>query len=415
MPDFKSITSLFQNKWFSLTSSVVKHHPLSQNKTCKLHELLCSYDVEVPEDILLFAQNKLLDSKEMTTIEEAQGIQLSKKFIGFTLYLHEECTLEEIIVVCSKYEEFENKFIHGNIKKLVYFHLESSKLFQSYVSKQLQPELSFQNSLYSVNTEASGPMSAEYFNKVLTDVLQSLDELILGYFTYSEIVSCHEDCLCNNDSLFQEIRILKKYVKGFEFPQAFKEGLDNLESMFHLIECSPNIISLCKILKNFEALKDINLAPPDLFEIANDMQSKKNERISVLEAKQMMEKIKNILGITEGLDCLKILPAIAQSIEFYSFLYDQKYFGKDGQKRFKQKYDLITAQLQHQAYNDTILNHLWVAYTIMKPFLETSNSLKELVNKIKAISKGKNQLMTVNSNLTTICIWFSKAEVREAA
>ena len=410
----KSIISDFEKEWFSLTSSVVKNHPFVKNINCKLHELLKSYDVEVPEDKLELVLENVLDSnlyKEMSCIEVSQNIQLSKRFIGFTLYLHEECTLVDLKTLCTDYKKFENKFLPDNIRGLVYFSLEKSKLFQSYISKKLKLDLPFRSSLYSINTEATSLMSAEDFNQVLTVALKSINELILGSFTYSEIVSCHEDFLSDNNSLFNEIHILKRYVVGFKFSSKFQEGLENAESMLQLIQCSPNVISLCNILKNFEAFKDIDLAPPDLFEIANDMQSKKSETMTVFQAKLTMEKIKNILGITEGLDCLKILPSISQSKEFYSFLYDQKYVGKDGQKRFKQKYDLITAQLQHQAYNDTVLNHLWVAYTLMTPFLEPS-SLKELVNEIKSISKGKSQLMTVNSNLTTIFIWFSKAEVR---
>ena len=416
MPNFRDVESkkrLFNDKWLYLTSCVVKHHPFDQNKICRLYELLSRYEVEVSEDILEFVDEKIRDVKiyeEMSKSDVIQNIQLSKNFNVSTLYLHEECSLEELIAVCSKFKEFENKFLHDNIKKLVYFNLEESKLFQRYISKQLQLDLSFKNSLYSINSKAAG-MAAEDFNQALTTALKSLDNLILGSTTYSEIVSCHEDFMSDNKCLLNEIYVLKRYVVGFEFPSNFRESLANIESMLHLIQWSPYIISLCKILKNFEAFKDIDLAPQALFKIADDMESKKSE-MTALQAKELMQDIKIILGITEELDCLKILPAIAQSKEFYTFLYDQKYSGIDGQKRFKQKYDLITAQLQHQAYNDNVLNHLWVAYTLMTPFLEPS-SLKELVSEIKKLSKGKDQLMTVNSNLTLICIWFSKAEVRQ--
>ena len=87
--------------------------------------------------------------------------------------------------------------------------------------------------------------------------------------------------------------------------------------------------------------------------------------------------------------------------------------GEEGQAMFQQQYQLITAQLQHEEYNETVLNHLYAAFKIIEPFMDTHQNFQQLMSKVTRldVTNGVKQLQTVNSNITLIQLWFSRAEV----
>ena len=59
--------------------------------------------------------------------------------------------------------------------------------------------------------------------------------------------------------------------------------------------------------------------------------------------------------------CLELFTAVGDSTAFYQFVRDKQFVGEKGQAVFQQQYQLITAQLQHEEYNETVLNHLYAA------------------------------------------------------
>ena len=80
---------------------------------------------------------------------------------------------------------------------------------------------------------------------------------------------------------------------------------------------------------------------------------------------------------------------------------------------FQQQYQLITAQLQHDEYDETVLNHLYAAFKIIEPFMDTHQSFQQLMSKVTSldVTNGLKQLQTVNTNINLIQLWFSRAEV----
>ena len=86
-----------------------------------------------------------------------------------------------------------------------------------------------------------------------------------------------------------------------------------------------------------------------------------------------------------------------------------------GQAIFLQQYQLITAQLQHEEYDEQVLNHLFAAFKVISPFMDAKKSFTELMREVTALNavNGLKQLETVNTNITLIRLWFSRAEVRK--
>ena len=111
---------------------------------------------------------------------------------------------------------------------------------------------------------------------------------------------------------------------------------------------------------------------------------------------------------------LQIFPAVANSAVFYQFIQEKQFTGEKGQALFQQQYQLITAQLQHEEYDDNVLNQLRAGFVFMAPFMDREQSFKQLMSKLTQLdtSHGLKQLKTVNENITLIQLWFSRVEVR---
>ena len=120
-------------------------------------------------------------------------------------------------------------------------------------------------------------------------------------------------------------------------------------------------------------------------------------------------------GVSEY-SCLKIFPAVANSAAFYQFIQEKQFAGEKGHALFHQQYQLITAQLQHEEYDDNVLNQLKAAFVFMAPFMDREQSFNKLMTLVTQLdtSHGLKQLETVNENITLVRLWFSRAEVRSS-
>ena len=179
-----------------------------------------------------------------------------------------------------------------------------------------------------------------------------------------------------------------------------------------------NIRSVCGQYKLKGCLDDPKLK--DLCAIMEDhVLSEDRSQLTPLEAKKKMTQVKHILclGDHTSSKCLEIFAAMADSAAFYQFVRDKQFYGQQGQAIFRQQYELITAQLQHEEYDESVLNHLLVAFKIITPFMDSNKNLTELMQEVTEhnATHGFKQLNTVNSNITLIRLWFSRAEVRGVA
>ena len=106
---------------------------------------------------------------------------------------------------------------------------------------------------------------------------------------------------------------------------------------------------------------------------------------------------------------------MGESNAFYQFVHDKHFVGEKGQALFQQQYQLITAQLQHEEYDETVLNHLYAAFTFIFPFMDTHQNFHQLMSQVTNldVTNEMKQLQTVNTNITLIQLWFCRIEVRE--
>ena len=409
-PDFSDISclsDLYQGKFEIIKSFLVQHPQGSTRKSCLLHELLEMYKVNIPRDIKSFIDEKLSDSmvkRDNVTANWEQYFSLSIGNDDTPLYINEDCTLLDLINVSTSMETFLKPF-YEHLKEFVYFSLESSELFDFFIRNQFAKE-----GKYTLMQLSEG-MSADEFAFVIKDAKLNMKKIVQGKAKYSDISSCTG--LKTSSLMKKEFSILDNYIKDFGLLDAFKHELLASKDMIQLFHYSSCIASLCEIIKTFDSFATIRKEEDTsiLLNISNKINSKVNRNLTARVSQSHYNKIWSILELMEKKpDCLYIFTPILQSKAFFKFLYSQNFIGKKGDERFQEKYGLITAQLQHEKYNETVLNHLLTAYRLMAPFLKPV-SLPKLMSEVQNFYEKKAVLKTVIDSLTDIHTWFSKAEV----
>ena len=212
-----------------------------------------------------------------------------------------------------------------------------------------------------------------------------------------------------------------------EISAANEEGKEGIKHMLELFQYSEQISVIPKVCSQYQL--DQCLKDPKLKELMDIINSVKNtedrDNVTGKIANDHMKKIWEVLKFDDDTSiakkCLKIFPAVANCAEFYQFI-QNKGFANDT-NAFRSQVELITAQLQHEDYNEIVLNHLIPAFQYICPFLDKEQNLGELMNRvIKLYHDGVGfgcdsrrdfcQLETVNSNIIMIQLWFSRTEVR---
>ena len=226
-----------------------------------------------------------------------------------------------------------------------------------------------------------------------------------------------------------EFRIMCGFPEFQEVSVANEEGKEGIKHMLELFQYSQQISVIPDVCSQYhleQCLIDPKLQ--ELRDIVNSVKTPEDRaKVTGQIANNHMKKIWQVLNFTDtsiAKKCLKIFPAVANCAEFYQFI--QKKGFANNRAAFSSQVELITAQLQHEDYNETVLNHLMPAFQYITPFLDKEQSLGELMNKIiklfrDGVGFGQDsrkdfcQLETVNSNITMIQIWFSRTEVRVCA
>ena len=218
-----------------------------------------------------------------------------------------------------------------------------------------------------------------------------------------------------------------KIICGFsEFQNVDEEGKKGIKHMLELFQYSrqiSHIHSVCDQYGLHRCLNDPELK--ELMKIADSVKTAKDRaQVTGQIANSHIKRIQEILKSRDSSmvkHCLNLFQAVANCGEFYKFIKD-KGFASD-KTAFNSQVELITAQLQHEDYNENVLNHLMPAFQYITPFLNDKKNLSELMDEIlklfndgdgfrQGTQKDYCQLETVNSNITMIQLWFSRTEVR---
>ena len=321
---------------------------------------------------------------------------------------------------------------------LIFFKLHSSKMFETYLQVYLQRDSEVKETesvirqhhstsalpTFSFTAVSMQPQPDDHIpveglplgvlqraTKCTRDLIM---ELMKGTATYSDIIAGGELNLEKLD-IEQEFSTLCSCSADLKLPVTSQKGIAGVRSMLELFQFIHHIRTIHSVCKQYQlqgCLKDSQLVK--LLHLVKDLDLEKNRaKLTPLDASKKMERVKEILCLHNGAHCLKVFTAVGDSTVFYQFVRDKGFVGEKGQAVFQQQCQLITAQLQHEEYNEAVLNHLYAAFKIIAPFMDRHQSFHQLMSQVTKlnVTDGLKQLETVNTNITLIRLWFSRAEV----
>ena len=258
-------------------------------------------------------------------------------------------------------------------------------------------------------------MSIDTLQKALQSIKKLLISVIKGTATYSDIIA-------NGALPLKSLNVETEFgiLARFEFLEMKHEqckGLEGIRCMLELFQFTHHINKINSVCHQYgltKCLEDDTLK--HLMVIVEELKSEKSrDSLTLIEAMEKMRIVKKALCLGErtNYSCLDLFPAIADSAAFYQLVRDKQFIGARGQIMFQEQYQLITAQLQHEEYDENVLNHLIAAFELIAPFTEHNISFSALMSKVVRFetTQGLKQLETVNENITLIRLWFSRAEV----
>ena len=411
-------------------------------KWCTLSTLLAENGVSFPNDLHDTLTKYVLSPGESKEI--VGGIlenELPSSMMGhfdpghdISLKLSKKLTLKDLSNLVDDLQNFLRPISH-HMEMLVFFHLHHSDMFDKYLKlfleKEAKKHMERMNPTSTKSTfsfsiphlPAVSLMMPEVEDMQLLSLVRSLDQtkellikLVEGNATYNEI-SAEGKLVLENLDIDQEFNILDEFILHLKHTPTSTEGLIGVRNMLELFQYTKYIEmihSVCEQYKLQGCLDDPSLK--QLIEIAEKLTPEESRHALTLNnATKNMTRVKHLLfGERHPPNhCLKLFEAVADSAVFYQFIKDKQFTGENGQAVFRQQYQLITAQLQHEGYDEQVLNHLFAAFQFISPFMNDHPNFKSLMEQVVDLdtSHGLKQLETVNSNITLIQLWFSRAEV----
>jgi len=312
---------------------------------------------------------------------------------------------------------------------LSFFSLNESEIFDKHLKLQLKkldnsdecinappPSLSLMSISLVVEPVFTGVNVAQ-LAKALDITKNFIVRLIVGNASYVEIVAEGSLSLRQLD-IDQEFNILGDYasVARIEIEAGASKGLDGVKALLQLFQYTRHIQvihSVCQQFNMVNCLEDPNLK--ELVELVETLEENR-ENLTAKEAIDKMKKVITVLCLETGqsLRFLDLFSAVQDSADFHKFVVQEKQFvGNQGQELFHQQFQLITTQLQHEEYNEAVLNHLFAAFRLITPFTNTEQDFTCLMLSVASLNAmdARRQLETVNRNINLIRLWFSRAEV----
>ena len=398
--------------------------------------MLKPYGVLLPWDLRKKVQECVILPSEMgdfykpMIIEHPLPPSLSGKFQPpqpIQLYLTKRCTMLNMSTLIRDLDDFLSPLCEQSALEdlLVFFSLFRSQLFFSYLKYNFESTLHDSALVTSATQNETDRLAC--FVKALEQTNFILTRIFEGLITYDEITA-HCSIDLDELNLEQEFVILLKFVQWNELPcTPTTRGLDNVRCLITLFKLANRIHVIKDVCRQYhlkECEADDNLK--ELLQIADEL-GKEHTRttLSPEDAIKRMKDVRKLLVPTEtdtDYQYLDVFAKVKDSADFYRFLKEKDFIGDKGQDRFDQQYQLITAQLQHEDYDDQVLNHLYAAFKLITPFMDESQTFTSLIKNVKQLLMASckrldatnclMQLETVNRNIHKIRLWFSRAEVR---
>lgn len=426
----------------------VPGHP--EVKYCTLPSLLSKYGVAIPPRVqdsiakyVIFPGDRSVPNKlKLINVIPAPHTRVFEPGHDVTLNLTQDFTLSNLQGLIGDLADYLEPTIESLVM-LVFFHLHQSEMFEKHLLKHLQsiieppsslaqspkppaggfslvpslmPSVTFAKKEKSERLYKGIPMLT--FKSALEGVRDLLLKIVLGTATYSDITADGAIKL-ETINTEKEFSTLRTFSETMEMNRDNCNGLDGVRSMLELFQFTYHIQTIDAVFEQYGLEKC--KSDPTLKELLKIMEELRPEgsraKLTPLEAMVKMSFIKQSLCLQNATsyECLNLFPAVANSAAFYQFIRDKQFVGQRGNALFHEQYQLITAQLQHEEYDENVLNHLRVAFECLSPFMESDISFNELMSRVSRLdaTHGLKQLETVNENITLIRLWFSRAEVRD--
>lgn len=405
--------------------------------------MLSKYGVALPGEILLTlkqhitfpGETKTALKKDLTLSCPIECCVCNKFCPNQDIQLEITCevTVDRLKALVNDIDGFLTP-IQPYLDLLTFFFLRDSEIFDKYLKLQLTKHEEKQRPIRKTSpaplfmlpavvvetkpTDAAKGVSIDALGEVLKTTKELLLKLIKGSASYNDITADGTLTLKSLD-IDQEFSILNQYAEHAYINITNAEGLKGVKAMLELFQYTHHIQVINDICKQFQltrCLEDPNLK--ELVTIVDVLDKRSDqETLTAKDAIEKMKKVTKILRLGSGSNgrFLELFSAVADSADFYHFIVNEKQFvGQSGQALFQQQYQLLTTHLQHEEYNEVVLNHLFAAFKLIIPFTNREVDFITLMSKVSGLNAydGRRQLETVNRNINLIRLWFSKAEVR---
>lgn len=338
---------------------------------------------------LIFENFEITNLPEMICLHKKKDIKLSK--------------LHEIVYEVNQFL----KPMKPVLKFLIFFHLNRSSLFDKFLTKEMHT-IGVNN---VINPEEQIPRLVIALEKTRTH----LKKVMEGTIVYGDIYEYTETDLAQID-VEEEFHL---FYKCHELKHCSKKGLEQMKSMLKLLKSVNYIDKLMKVCEQYELCGCLN--DPEvhkLTQIVKSLESEdKRKKLTPTDAHKTWKLVCDILDLNSetSVDVLNVFETVSDSVEFFHFLVEMKFRGKEGESLFRQQYELVTQKLDQDAFTDSVLNHLYGAFFFIVPFMDQTQNLQDLMKKLdlkeKKYSRVQEQLDTVKCHLHLIRLWFSRVHV----
>lgn len=394
--------------------------------------------MKLPSDLSALLRESILfpgETKEtvnMKLVEQAPSPSTTGTFAppdrAVKLQASKHLSLELLTSITEELTDFVYPLAQY-IDILVYFKLHPSKVFNVYLQNEVEKlvvqEVHMEHALKDQKEEqhARLPVTVSILRNSLERTVALMVKIVTGDATYREIVAGGLLGITSSGSQkFPDVRfdVEKEFQDLVECPQIGSyctDGLYRIKCLLKLLQLPHYVKMIDRVCSQYHLHKCQEGADfKKILKWALDLQSEE-ERASLTPADAVTKwkEVQKIFCLHDdaSLKCLDLFPKIADSVDFYHFLEEKQFTGKNGEILFRQQYDLVTAQLQHEEYNETVLNHLYAAFEFISPFTDPGQAFSCLMKVVTTLdtTEGIIQLDTIKNNMHLIRLWFSRAEV----
>ena len=399
--DSHQVKSQFLHEFEALNISLLKYIPEQPDaKWCTLPALMQEYGVSLPRKLQeMISQNVRFPDEPSRHNWEPPTHPVPPSTTGrfqpgheISLELAKNVGLYQLAELITELNHFQQPLL-THLQMLVFFKLNKSVMFDKYLRVQIghntekfqqqktqslaqSPQFSgfsfsipFPSSyLLPPQGESRGGeeegLSMKIFVRSLEGTKELLSKVMNGVAKYSEIIAEGELDLENLD-IDKEFYVLANYSA---LNRLTCSGLTGVRSILELFQYSThihNIQAVCDQYKLKGCLNDPKLER--LNGLVGELGSEEaRAKLTPNEASDKLKKVKETLGITEKTSsrCLDLFAAIRDSAVFYQFVRDKQFYGENGNALFYQQYQLITAQLQHEEYDEQVSKDLYTCTTV---------------------------------------------------